>query len=228
LCLEHLVQDMTREFENDLTAKIRALIPETMAVVSRFVRDPVLEHCLPQCSSTGRRITVWPGLLNGANGVPVGTLLRLGGAGAAIWGSDFSSAFRALDDGTVEATRARPIGQMCADDFEITVARTTGYEWGDVEPSFMVSVRYTAAAAPDECRFIGIIVNGLDDARLARLVDVALAAKRYRLVPQEALLTLRDHAVCFGARQVGAAWCVPVGPCRDESPTDDPVAAPSM
>lgn len=223
------MQDMARELENDLTAKIRTLIPRTMAVVSRFARDPVLEQCIPQCSSTGRRISVWPGLMNGANGIPVGTLLRLGGVDATIWGNDFSTSLQVLDDGTVEAAMERSIGPTSTDDFEITIARTTGYEWGDDEPSFMASIRYAAAAAPDESRFIGLIVTGLDDERLARLVDVALDGRRYRLAPGEALLTLRDHAACFGARQVGPTWRVPASLRRDDSPAAEPdLVAPSM
>ncbi|MGY3581432.1 hypothetical protein ACVIGB_000498 [Bradyrhizobium sp. USDA 4341] len=220
---------MTRELDNDPTAKIRPLIPETIAVVSRFMRDPGLERWIPQSSSTGRRISLWPGFMSGANGIPVGTLVRLGGADAAIWGNDFSSTLQTLDDGTVEATQERPGWKTCCDDFEIAVARTTGYEWGEDEPTFMLAVRYVVDEAPGESRLIGLMVTGLDDARLARLVEIALDARRYRLTPRGALLALRDHATCFGAVRAGPAWCVPNAHRLETAPVDElGLVGPSM
>lgn len=213
---------MTRPPTGQNLAKIQGLIPETMQVVARFVGDTeLLRRCIPKSSSTGSRIRIWPEMLAGANDIPLGTLLQLGGVEAAIWGSNYSFSLQSRDDGLAEARLERPADVVHEDDFQITIGRSSGFEWGDDDrPTFVVSVQYLDSVTPAESSVVSAFVRGLDDQRLARLVDVALDGRRYRLPRYDALHAVRDHAIAFGARQSGLHWQLPVGRRVEETPTD--------
>ena len=197
---------MTRVLVDDPVARIKRLIPSTMQVIGSFLRDEALRQHIPVSSATGRQVTVWPESMVGANDVPVGTLVQLGGTEAAIWANNFVFDIRTREDGTLDAALERPTEAAYPDDFQITIARTTSYEWSEGAPLFSISVQYLAETTEEESKLAGILIAEIDDRRLARLTEVALDGRRYNLPCREALRLLRDLATEFGATRKGLRW----------------------
>lgn len=200
---------------DDPVARIKRLIPSTMQVVGAFLRDETLRQHVPFSSATGRQVTIWPERMVGANDVPVGTLVQLGGAEAAIWANNLVFDIRTREDGTLDAALERPTDATYPDDFQITIARTTSCEWSEGAPLFSISVQYLAGTTEDESKLAGILIAEIDDKRLARLTEVALDGRRCNLPCREALRLIRDLAAEFGATRKGLRWEISSEPVEE-------------
>lgn len=197
---------MARVLVDDPVSRIRRLIPSTMRVLGAFLGNAVLRQHIPFSSATGRQITVWPECMVGANDVPVGTLVQIGGTEAALWANNFVFDIRTRDDGTLDAALERSSEAVYRDDFQITIARTTSYEWSAPTPLFSISVQHLIEATEEESKLAGILIAEIDDERLARLAEIALDGRRYDLPRREALRMILDQAMAFGAERKGLRW----------------------